>query len=222
MDAPDVDPGHLAKALDHITAVNGWLGAGRALRKHLAWGLPEPGTARVLDVGAGSGDLATLMVRWGRAHARALRVTALDVHAATVALARERTLAVPEVAVVRGDGLTLPFPDATFDLVHLSMVLHHMDGPSLTGLLQEASRVARGGRILVGELERSVPNYLGARLMALTFWRGNPLTRHDGPLSVLRSFTPGELLELARAAGLKEPSVHRHPFYRLVLQAEAR
>ncbi|MGK7313159.1 MAG: methyltransferase domain-containing protein [Candidatus Longimicrobiales bacterium M2_2A_002] len=222
MDAADVDRVDLERALDHIVVVNRWLGARRALRKHLPWALPAGRThARVLDIGTGSGDLAVAMAQWGREQRRTLRVTAVDLHAATLRIARERTREVGAVRLVQGDGLRLPFHDAAFDLAHLSMTLHHMDGPALVDLLRETGRVARDGRVLVGELERALPNYLGARLLAATLWRSNPITRHDGPLSVRRSFTPSELARLARDAGLRSPSVHRHPFYRLVLRAEA-
>lgn len=221
MDSPGVDPVALRSALDEIARVNRWLGARRALRRHLPWALADTSdTGTVLDVGTGAGDLATTIVDWAAERDRDVRVTALDLHPAVVAVARERTAHHDRVRVVRGDGLRLPFPDDGFHLVHLSMVLHHMDGPDLVALLREVARVARH-RILVGELQRSLPNYLGARLLAATLWRNSPVTRHDGPLSVLRAFSPRELLALATAAGLRAPSVHRHPFYRLVLRGEA-
>ena len=220
MDAPDVDPHELRGALDHVAQVNRWLGGRRALLRHLPWALAGGG-GRILDVGTGSADLPLAAAGWGRRHRHALRITAVDLHAATLRVARERTLRHPEVQVARADGLALPFRDGAFDAAILSMTLHHMDGPDLTAILAELGRAARGGRVLVGELERSLPNYLGARLMAATVWRRNPVTRHDGPVSVLRAFTAEELVELARAAGLRRPTVHRHFFYRLVLRAEA-
>ena len=220
MDAPDVDRHELRGALDHVAQVNRWLGGRRALLRHLPWALTEGG-GRILDVGTGSADLPLAAAGWGRRHRRTLRITAVDLHPATLRVARERTLHHPEVRLARADGLALPFRDGAFDAAMLSMTLHHMDGPNLTAILAELGRAARGGRVLVGELERSLPNYLGARLMAATLWRRNPITRHDGPVSVLRAFTAKELVELARAAGLGRPTVHRHFFYRLVLRAEA-
>jgi hypothetical protein len=47
----------------------------------------------------------------------------------------------------------------------------------------------------------------------------NRLIREDGALSILRSFKPDELLNLARRAGLNNASVERHFPYRLVLAA---
>lgn len=227
MDEPDVDRGDLEAALQHVAAVNRWLGGRRALLRHLPDALPDRRTggdgptARVLDVGTGSADLPLALVDWADRRDRDLEVTAVDLHAATLAVAHDCTAAEPRIRVLRADGLQLPFPTGTFDTALLSMTLHHMDGPALVGIMEELGRVARGGRVLVGELERAVPNYLGARLMAATLWRTNPVTRNDGPLSVRRAFTPAELLDLAHQAGLRQPHVQRHFFYRLVLGAGA-
>ncbi len=220
MDADDVDAGTLDRALDDVAAVNRWLGGRRALLRHLPWALPPSGaTARVVDIGTGSADLPAAVARWARARGRRVEITAVDRHPATIESAQLRTRVWPEIRTVRGDGLRLPFADGAFHLVLLSMTLHHMDGDSLPGLLREAGRVARGGRILVGELRRSVPAYLGAKLLAATVWRTNRITRHDGPLSVRRAFTPSELVTLADRAGLRDPRVFSHPLFRLVLRA---
>jgi SAM-dependent methyltransferase len=220
MDAPEVDPAALERALRDLAGVNRWLGARRALLRHMTWALP-PGRSRVVDVGTGAADLPAAVARWARWRSRPVTITAVDRHPGTLAFAARRAAAWPEIRTVRADALSLPFATGTFDLGLLSMTLHHMDGPALTALLRELARVARGGRILVGELERAVPHYLGARLLAATLWRRSPVTRHDAPLSVLRSFAPDELIGLAIGAGLRSPRVHRHPFYRLVLRAEA-
>jgi hypothetical protein len=82
------------------------------------------------------------------------------------------------------------------------------------------ARVSRD-LVLVSDLERSLPNYLGARLLALTLWRANRITRHDGPLSVLRSFTAGELERVGREGGLRDVRVRRYAPWRLVLEGRA-
>lgn len=220
MDAPDVDPAHLDAALDHVAAVNRWLGGRRALLRHLGSVLP-PGRDRVLDVGTGSGDLPRAIAAWARHRGRTLRIAAVDLHARTLDAARRAADPADGLLFARADGLRLPFAEGAFDLALLSMTLHHMEGDAQVEILRELGRVARGGSVVVGELERCLPNYVGARLLGATVWRRNPVTRHDGPLSVLRSFTPAELLDLGRAAGLRDPRVHRHLFYRLVLRAES-
>jgi ubiquinone/menaquinone biosynthesis C-methylase UbiE len=220
MDEPGVERGALEAALEHVATINRWTGARRALLRHLPWALP-PGRSRVLDVGVGSADLTLAVADWGVRWDRRLTITAVDRHAATLEVARRRIAHRPDIHPLRADALSLPFGAGAFDLALLSMTLHHLEGPGLVAALEELGRVARGGRVLVAELERSVPNYVGARFLAGTLWRSNPVTRHDGPLSVLRSFTAGELRELAARAGLRDAVVHRHPFYRLVLRAAA-
>jgi ubiquinone/menaquinone biosynthesis C-methylase UbiE len=220
MDAPDADPAALEAALHQVARVNRILGARRALVRHLPWALPGR-EARILDVGTGSADLPLAMADWASRQGRRVRVTAVDAHPLTLEVARRQTASAPDVRIVGGDGIQLPFPDASFDLAVLSMTLHHMEGADVVGIVRELARVARGGKVLVAELERSVLHYLGARALAATVWRNDPITRHDGPLSVRRSFTPRELRSIAVEAGLRHPRVHRHPVFRLVLRAHA-
>ena len=99
----------------------------------------------------------------------------------------------------------------------LSLALHHFEGADQTRVLREMGRVSTTA-IIVNDLERTWLNYAGSKLLALTFWRGNRLTRHDGPLSVLRSFTKDELHHIAHNAGII-CDVRRHFFQRIVMEA---
>jgi len=220
LDDPRHDPATLERSLAHVAAVNRWLGGRRALFRHLPARLADRRTTAILDVGTGSAGLPLAVARWARRHRRSVAVTAVDAHPQVAGIARRHAAGTPAVRVVAADGLTLPFPDRTFDIGLLTLTLHHFEGDAQVRVLQELARVVRGW-IIVGELHRAWPNYLGARLLAATVWRRNPLTRHDGPMSVLRAFRPDELRALARAAGLRDVAVRRHPFYRLVLTARS-
>src|SRR5690606_28900621 len=170
------------------------------------------------DAGTGIGDLPRAIAERARRDGHGLRIVATDVHPQTLEIARRRLAAWPEITVEAADVRDLPYPDRAFDVALLSLTLHHLDDEDQITALRELGRVARRA-VIVGELERSWPAYVGARILAATVWRRNRLTRHDGPISVLRAFTPGELLDLARRAGLERPHVHRHPLFRLVLVA---
>ena len=119
---------------------------------------------------------------------------------------------------VRGDGLRLPLADGSVDIAVCILTLHHFADDAAVALLREMARVARVG-VVVSDLRRSLPAWWGARLLAATVWRHNPITRHDGPLSVRRSFTAGELDALGRTAGLTGVRVRPVPLFRLVLEA---
>lgn len=95
---------------------------------------------RILDVGCGTGRLAEALVRESRA-----KVWAIDSSDRMVAVAR-RTLP-PDVGVRLGDAARLPFRDAWFDRVTMSLVLHLLDRREA---LSEARRVVHDdGRIAI-------------------------------------------------------------------------
>ena len=85
---------------------------------------------RILDVGCGTGFLT-----------RHLRgdVTGLDASEAMLAVARDRS---PNARFVRGDGLALPFEDASFDLVFTSHFYGHLTRDDRERFISEARRVA--------------------------------------------------------------------------------
>ena len=215
LDAPDQDPRLLAASLDHVATVNRWLGGRRALLQALEPRLRDG--ARILDVGTGSGDLPRAVVRRARRKAVRVRVAATDLHPQMVARASAACAGYPEIDVAPASALALLFDADTFDVALLSMVLHHLDDTAAVAALREAARVAP--IVIVNELHRTRANYLGARLLAATAWAGNPITRHDGPLSVLRAYTPGELRDLGRGAGLRILELRRRWFQRVVMVA---
>lgn len=215
MDRPGLDQGELARSLRHLEQVNRFLGGTRSLLRRLPPLLPPSGPLRLLDVGAGDGAVARRVAAWARRRGRACQVVALELHPQTLEVARERTAPGP-VALVRGDARALPFPAGRFHAALLTLALHHFHGEAAVAVLREAGRVS-DGHVLVSDLERGWPNRVGAALLAHTLWRGNSITRHDGPLSVERAYRAPELVALAHAAGLPRPVVRRHPFFRLVL-----
>jgi SAM-dependent methyltransferase len=220
MDQPDQDERDLEVALRDLRAVNRWLGGWRVLRSRMAdelRALPR-GEYHVLDIGTGSGDLAVRLARWARGRGHRLRVLATDVHPTTLELARRHTAGEPDVEVGRADALALPFPDNAFDFAICSTTLHHFEGGEETRVLSEMSRVAARA-LIVNDLRRSTAGLLGARLLAATAWRRSRLTRHDGPLSVRRAFTAGELRATAARAGLRDPDVRTHSPFRVSLVA---
>jgi demethylmenaquinone methyltransferase / 2-methoxy-6-polyprenyl-1,4-benzoquinol methylase len=103
----------------------------------------RPAGARVLDVAAGPGNVATELVARG-----ADAVTALDLSFNMLAEGARRGH--PDITWVNGDAQRLPFPDASFDAVTISFGLRNVPDPELA--LREFGRVTRpGGRVVVCE-----------------------------------------------------------------------
>ena len=200
MDRPDNDPRELRRALRDLAWVNRRLGGRRALLRALAPHLARGRT--VLDVGTGGGDLVAAMEELG------LRVTAVELDPVS---AREAAARGP---VVRADARRLPFATGAFDLVTVSLVLHHFGPPEIPPLLRELRRVARRA-VLVNDLRRHRIPWAAFGILARAT-RRSPMVVHDGPLSILRGFTESELADAARAAGAPARPRRVWPF-RLVL-----
>ena len=219
LDAAVHDPDELAQSLDQVAAVNRFLGGARALRLALAALMQGRRTLSILDVGCGSGDLPRAVAEDLRSRGVDARITAADLHPQILVLARQRLGRSEAIDLARLDARDLPFAANSFDVALMSLTLHHFEGRDTVRVLREMGRVAR--MVVINDLDRAWPNYLGARLLARTLWAGNRLTRHDGPLSVLRAFTAGELAALGHAAGLTHVHVQRRFFYRLVMTARS-
>jgi len=221
LDAPEHDRAELEQSLAQLAEVNRVLGGHSAVLHALYPFMRRTRRTRILDIGTGSADIPVAIARWAGGLGRGVYIAATDVHPQMRAIASKCTRGCAEIRVEAANALDLPYPDNSFDVVLLSLTLHHFDRDEQVRVLQEAGRVAARG-VIINELERCRTNYIGARFLAATRWRGNRLTRHDGPLSVLRAFRKHELADLVQAAGMRVERLDRRFFFRLVLIADAR
>jgi SAM-dependent methyltransferase len=208
----------LAGNLRDIRRANRWFGGTRAVVRGIRdSGLGNRGAAgrpvTILDLATGSADIPLAIAELARREGWRVAVTATDVQPAVLAVARaaERP---GLLRVEAADARDLPYADASFDVVTLSLALHHFEPDDAARVLREMRRVGR--QLIVNDLERSRPGLAAAWLFAHLLTR-NRLTRHDAPLSVRRAYTPAEALALARAAGWNAARVRRAQPFRFVL-----
>ena len=108
--------------------------------------------AQVLDVGCGTGDLSIELFE-----KTAARVVGLDFCRPMLELAKQKSSQLP---FIEGDGLRLPFADATFDALTAGFVVRNL--ASVEDGLREFRRVLKPqGRLVI--LEFSQPSVLGVR-----------------------------------------------------------
>ncbi len=173
---------------------------------------PAGGNLRVLDVGAGRGDMALAFARCG------WRTVALDSHPDVVRVAHATAMD-PLVEVVEADGHSLPYADDAFDISHCSLLMHHLDPPDAVGMLREMARVARHG-VVINDLRRSLPAFVATGVTVAVLSRCRT-TRVDGLASARRAYTLSELDDLLDTAGL-EVTWRSAPFMPRVATAAVR
>jgi ubiquinone/menaquinone biosynthesis C-methylase UbiE len=206
MDGP-LPEADLAASLDDLDRLNRWFG-GYALTlarvRRAAVAVPPARAMIVVDVGGGRGDFARRLVRWARRARRRVRVVVVDRDGATVLRARG-----PDVVAVIADATALPLREGAADVATFSLTLHHLEPDEAVAALAEMAAVARHG-IIVNDLRRG---YLSLALvwLATRLLRMHPVSRHDGPLSVRRSYSAAEMRALAEKAGLQRIAIAAYP-----------
>jgi len=214
LDGPLDDVAALRGNLRDLRRVNRYLGGSLLSRKAVDLLLAgEPGPHSLLDVGTGAADIPLSLLDSAAARGRDLRVVGLDIRPEVLQAARSidpHLERLDNLQLRAADGRALPYRDRTFDIVHASMVVHHLDPRDAVAFLREARRVARRG-VVVNDLIRGRLNWAGAWVLTRLATR-NRLTRHDGPLSVRRAYTRTEALALLVSAGLQPVAEFNVPF----------
>ena len=201
----------IAGGLEAITQLNGLFGGRSLTLRHvrdLLTSLPADRPVTVLDVGAGAADIPVTLVRWARRSSRRIRVLALDRDSATLKYARRHAAAYPEITLVQGDAMALPVHPGSVDVVISALTLHHLQAGETTRYLTEMDAAARLGWV-VNDLVRGRAAHRLVWLLTRIFSR-SAMARHDGPMSILRSYTPPEVVALCEKAGFFDVKVVHH------------
>jgi len=206
LDDPNVDPAIRRRSIDDVTRSNRWLGGLRAATAEVTDVLRDHGSATVLDVGTGLGDIPEHVAR--SAPQGSVVTIGVDEAPSLLVAARSRM-----TYGVCADALTLPFRDHSIDVVMCSQVLHHFETRDAERLVSEMNRVARIA-VVISDLRRSWVAAVGFWLVSFPM-RFHRVTRHDGFVSVLRGFTAGELRDIVRSATGAVPIVRRHLGWRI-------
>jgi SAM-dependent methyltransferase len=201
-----------AASLADIDRLNSWFGGYalslRAIRR-LAAEVPRDRPLRIIDVGGGTGALAVRVARWARRDGRNLRVVVVDRDPTTLGLARQAAAGYPEILLVRGDAAALPCRERAVDIVTSALTLHHLEPAQATVGLREMTAAARVGVVVNDLLRRRLS--LGLVWLVTRLLGCHPISRHDGPLSVRRSYSRDELRALAEQAGARRLTIHEYP-----------
>lgn len=194
MDGDDVAPDVFAAVMHDLARVNTVTLARPPTLAWLAKASKGLGSFSVLDVGFGDGDMLRAVAR--RFGDRAV-LTGIDINPRSAPAARAATPAGMAIDYRTGDAFALP---ERFDFIISSLTTHHMDDAGVIAFLRwmEASAV-RGW--FVNDLHRHWLAWRGFQALAWAA-RWHPFVRHDGAVSVTRSFRRPDWDRLLGAAGI--------------------
>ena len=184
------------RSLRDIARINTYLG-GTKISRDAVFTLLEKNEMRdasVLDIGTGIADIPFYLQQQAARRGLLLRTFALDVNAQHLEIACEELPTESEVLLLRSDAFRLPFADASIDVVHSSLFLHHFRAPEIAVLLHEFSRVAKIGWVM-NDLERHGLPLWFFRTTWPIFAR-SPITRLDGVASIRRACTLDEMRKI--------------------------
>lgn len=216
MDGDGYEPAELRQNFRDIRRVNQLLGGTSTILHHLPRLLdliPPTKPVTMLDLATGSADIPAAIADWAKKRGCAVSIVASDSSADVLALARVETSGHPDISLARYDARAVPLPDKSFDIVLCSLSLHHFGPDDAVRVLREMDRLARIGFIL-NDLRRSRSGYAAAWAAARLTTR-NRLTRNDAPLSVRRAYTPVELRQLLRTAGVHNVVISKRLWFRM-------
>ena len=214
MDADDLPAATYADVVADLARVNVVTMAARPTLAFLRRVCRPGGRYRVLDVGYGDGDMLRRIARWGERRGIAFELVGIDLNPRSEAAARAHTPAGIAIDWRTGDYADLA--GEPWDIILSSLVAHHMTHAQLVAFLRFMQRHARVGW-LVNDLHRHGFAYGGWPLLAALF-RWHPIVRHDGHLSIARSYRPGEWPPILAEAGVTDARIHRAFPFRLCVE----
>ena len=220
IDDMTLDERTIAGILRELEVINRYLGGYATTLSALDELLPASlDRIRILDVGAGGGDMARRLVEWGRARRQRVEVVSVDLSHGAVVFARDALRDVPEATVVQADVLALPFASGTFDVGLCALFLHHFEQEPAARILRALNDASRYG-VVVNDLHRHPLAYAGIRALT-TIFPTSEIVRNDGPLSVRRAFTREDFEDLSRRTGLDLDVRWRWAFrYQVIIRKE--
>lgn len=154
--------------------------------------LAQPPTS-ILDVGCGGGSFTRkLAKKYPQAH-----VVGIDIDQQALVVA-DQGAKLANLTFQHRTNPELHEPQKSFDVVTGTLLCHHLTDEQIIQFLQAAKMIARHA-IIINDLHRHPLAYAAYWLISPLF--NNRMIRHDGLLSIRRSFTRSELEGYMQQAG---------------------
>lgn len=215
MEDPDLPRADLDDALRELRKMNRAFGGIQISTSAIAQAIGHLPEFTMLDVGSGDGEIPRQVARWATEHHKGFEALGIDLTPASIELAQGLTPDTLPIHFALEDLFDLS-EDNQWDVVHTSLVLHHLTDDEASEALAKMVRLARVA-VIVNDLHRSRISWIGAKLGARLVTRCH-VVHADAPHSVARAFRRHELLALARRSGASDITLRWRFPYRWLLR----
>lgn len=192
----------LEQSLKELAVINRWLGGHRVLKHALnslqPWLQSYQHSPRIADLACGGGDLLAFVENWAYKRHITPRLYGYDANPNVIALAKQWY----SNSAIRFDTQNVfdpAFQQQTFDVVLLTLFVHHLPDDVLVDLLKQLKQQTTTA-VVINDLQRHPLAYYSIQGLTQLFSKTS-MVKADGPLSVLRAFHKSELTRLLKAAG---------------------
>jgi 2-polyprenyl-3-methyl-5-hydroxy-6-metoxy-1,4-benzoquinol methylase len=212
MDDPQLGLDEYSRCLADLAKLNRLALAHRPVLQWLAQvtaDLPRSQPIRILDVGFGQGDLLRAIGRWARSAGVPVALQGIDSNPRSVHAAHRATPRAMHIHFRSADVFAFePAPQP--DFVISSQFVHHLHDGHVVRYLRWCELHAQRGWF-IADLQRNVISYYGFRWLARLAGM-HPVVRHDGAVSIARSFRREDWQVLLLQAGLTAGIQQHFPF----------
>lgn len=220
LDRPDSDEQLILRSHAFMRMVNRCFGGTRIVRNFLERemaGRCGEETIRVLDIGAGSCDIAVALSMWAEQAGRRLEILCVerDQRAFTEGLRTIEKYGCTDIRAYHGDIFDFE-PREVFDYAIGSMFFHHLANREILRLIRYLRRFVRRG-VFINDLSRSRMIYAAVCLLGAATDRR---VRQDALLSIRKGFVREELLNLLSQVENTTVSIKNRRFGRITAWIE--
>jgi len=151
----------------------------------------------IVDVGCGGGDMLRAIAKWANRRGIQVSLTGIDLNPYAARAARELSTAENGIRWITGDAYAYK-PGEGIDVVLSSLFTHHLSDPQIERFLAWMEATASRGWFINDLHREQIYIHLFQALSAAARW--HRFVRHDGPVSIQRSFRPRDWAILCEAA----------------------
>jgi 2-polyprenyl-3-methyl-5-hydroxy-6-metoxy-1,4-benzoquinol methylase len=207
MDDLECDGPELRQTLRELKTVNQLLGGNYVTTNGIKQLLKGTGqkSVTIADIGCGGGDMIRVMADWAKKNKLNCHFVGIDANPNIIQMASENLRDLENVTFQTTNVFDLDFQERPVDLITCTLFTHHFTDEELVIMLKAFRQKTRIGMI-INDLHRHPIAYYSIKLLTRIFSRSN-MVKHDGHLSVQRSFRKKEIYNILEKSGWNDCNI---------------